>query len=445
MGATTLALESEELRALRFEKMESVFHISNYAPENQVKFATCTFIRNALTWWNSHMKVVTQDVAYAMDCSTKKDDGQPITPRELALMCGRMFPEELDEVEKYVGGLPDMIRGNVMSYQPQIMEKAIEFANDQYGQNFSPIKKGKLNRKGGMEYNVGKQSGHPPTTKQGQNTGRAELTYWVCEKREYTRSSGPNNNNNNRGNSGATQNSITCYECGVQGHIKRDALELGSFDVIVGMDWLAKYHAVIDCAKKIVCIPWGNETLIVHGDGSNQGNETRLNIISCTKTHKYFLKGHHVFLANVTSKETEDRSGEKRLEDVPIVQDFPEVFPKELRVFQPDSTSGTAKLILMLVHSTVARAPLSIGYSEKKVLSEQLQETYRQGLYKDQFLNLGSCWSVCQKEGRITSGCVIEYRELNNKLTSEVLKNRYLSQGLMICLINYKDPVFTRR
>ncbi|GKF92804.1 hypothetical protein Tco_0279523 [Tanacetum coccineum] len=50
-----------------FEKMESVFHISNCVVENQVKFATCTFIGNALTWWNSHMKVVTQDVAYAMD------------------------------------------------------------------------------------------------------------------------------------------------------------------------------------------------------------------------------------------------------------------------------------------------------------------------------------------------------------------------------------------
>ncbi|GJU39058.1 hypothetical protein Tco_1192015 [Tanacetum coccineum] len=49
------------------EKMELVFHISNCTVENQVKFATCTFLVNALTWWNSHMKTVTQDVAYAMD------------------------------------------------------------------------------------------------------------------------------------------------------------------------------------------------------------------------------------------------------------------------------------------------------------------------------------------------------------------------------------------
>ncbi|GKB55543.1 hypothetical protein Tco_0906296, partial [Tanacetum coccineum] len=50
-----------------FKKMESVFYISNCVVENQVKFATCTFLRNALTWWNSHIKTVTKDVAYSMD------------------------------------------------------------------------------------------------------------------------------------------------------------------------------------------------------------------------------------------------------------------------------------------------------------------------------------------------------------------------------------------
>ncbi|GKD89819.1 reverse transcriptase domain-containing protein [Tanacetum coccineum] len=67
-------------------------------------------------------------------------------------------------------------------------------------------------------------------------------------------------------------------------------VELGSFDAIIGMDWLAKYQAVIMYAEKIVRIPWRNETLIKHGDGSNQGNVTRLNIISCTKMQKYMQK-----------------------------------------------------------------------------------------------------------------------------------------------------------
>ncbi|GJX93976.1 hypothetical protein Tco_0348562 [Tanacetum coccineum] len=75
---------------------------------------------------------------------------------------------------------------------------------------------------------------------------------------------------------------------------------------------------------------WGNETLIVHGDGSNRGHEARLHIISYTKTQEYMLKGCPVFLANVNTKETEDKSEKKRLEVVPIVWDFPDVFPEDL-------------------------------------------------------------------------------------------------------------------
>ncbi|GJW05642.1 putative reverse transcriptase domain-containing protein [Tanacetum coccineum] len=88
-------------------------------------------------------------------------------------------------------------------------------------------------------------------------------------------------------------------------------IELGSFDVIIGMDWLAKYHDVIVCDEKIVRIPFGNEILIVRGDRSNNGHDSRLNIISCTKTQKYLLKGCHVFLAHVTTKKAKDKSKEK--------------------------------------------------------------------------------------------------------------------------------------
>ncbi|GKC03618.1 reverse transcriptase domain-containing protein, partial [Tanacetum coccineum] len=159
-----------------FEKMESVFYINNCVVENQVKFATCTFLGNALTWWNSHMKTVTQDVAYAMDWKTPKKmmtvkycprgeikkleiklwnlkvkgtdvAGYTLRFQELALICGRMFHEESNEVEKYVGGLPDMIRGNVMSYQPKTMEKAIKFANDPLDQKSSLLLKDKLSRR----------------------------------------------------------------------------------------------------------------------------------------------------------------------------------------------------------------------------------------------------------------------------------------------------------
>ncbi|GJX31741.1 reverse transcriptase domain-containing protein, partial [Tanacetum coccineum] len=96
-------------------------------------------------------------------------------------------------------------------------------------------------------------------------------------------------------------------------------VDLGSFGVIIGMDWLSRYHAVIVCNKKIVRIPYGNEILTVRGDGSSKGSNSRLSIISCTKTKKYLQRGCHVILAQILVKKTEDKSDEKRLADVPIV------------------------------------------------------------------------------------------------------------------------------
>nr|GEY53573.1 hypothetical protein [Tanacetum cinerariifolium] len=87
-------------------------------------------------------------------------------------------------------------------------------------------------------------------------------------------------------------------------------VKLGSFDVIIGMDWLAKYHALIICDEKVVRIPYGDEVLIIQGDDCD--GETQ-----------------------VTSKKAEDKSEEKRLEDMPIVREFPEVFPEDFPRLPP--------------------------------------------------------------------------------------------------------------
>nr|GEV91816.1 putative reverse transcriptase domain-containing protein [Tanacetum cinerariifolium] len=127
-------------------------------------------------------------------------------------------------------------------------------------------------------------------------------------------------------------------------------VELGSFDVIIGMDWLAKYHALIVCDEKVVRILYEDEVLIIQGD--NCDGKSKLNIISCTKTHKYIQKGCQVYLAQVTSKKAEDKTDEKRLEDVPIVREFSKVFPEDLPGlpparqvdFQIDLVPGTAPI-----------------------------------------------------------------------------------------------------
>ncbi|GJV51002.1 hypothetical protein Tco_1446743 [Tanacetum coccineum] len=117
------------------EKMESVFHISGCAVENQVKFATCTLLGAALTWWNGHVRTLGHDTAYAMTWGTLKKKGNDVAAytqrfQELALMCTKFLADETEKVDKYIGGLPDNIHGNVMSARPKTLDDAIELSND---------------------------------------------------------------------------------------------------------------------------------------------------------------------------------------------------------------------------------------------------------------------------------------------------------------------------
>ncbi|GJT81827.1 putative reverse transcriptase domain-containing protein [Tanacetum coccineum] len=139
------------------EKMETVFRISNCSVENQIKFSTCTLLGNALTWWNSHVRTVGNDIAYAMTWTELKkkmtDKYCPMIEikklevelwelkvkgtdvigynqhfQELALLCGRMFPEESEKIEKYIGGLPNMIHRSIVASKPKTMQEATEMA-----------------------------------------------------------------------------------------------------------------------------------------------------------------------------------------------------------------------------------------------------------------------------------------------------------------------------
>ncbi|GJY86433.1 hypothetical protein Tco_0500459 [Tanacetum coccineum] len=117
----------------------------------------------------------------------------------------------------------------------------------------------------------------------------------------------------------------------------------------------------------------GGETLIFRGDESNNGRESRLTIISCSKAQEYMARGCQIFLAQISAKKEEDKSEGKQLKDVPIVRDFSEVFPEDLSGLPP-ARPVEFQIDLIPRATPIARAPYRLAPSKMKELSKQLQE-----------------------------------------------------------------------
>ncbi|GJR73633.1 putative reverse transcriptase domain-containing protein [Tanacetum coccineum] len=545
-----------------FKKMETVFHISNCPEKYHVKYATCTLLNNALTWWNSHKRTIRTEVAFAMswrelmklitevycprneiqkmeselwNLTVKNNNLATYTQRfqELTMMCTKMVSEEEDQVEKFIGGLPDNIQGNVIAAKPTRLQDAVRISNNLMDQKLKGYAVRNAENKRRLEINQRDNRRQLPSFKRqnvgGQNVARA-YTAGNNERKPYNgllplcnkcklHHEGPctvrcgkcnkvghltwdykvtNPATSNQRGQVVNQKVVTCFECGRQGHYRSDypklkdqnhgnkagnkngvgeargkayvlgggdanpdsnvvkdvsyaveladgrisrtntilrgctlglldhsfnidlmPVELGSFDVIIGMDWLANHHAVIVCDEKIVRIPYGDEVLIVQGDGDGKGEKSKLSIISCTKTQKYIKRGCPIFLAQVTKKEIKDKSEEKRLEDVPTVRDFPEVFPKDLPGLPP-MRQVEFQIDLVPGAAPVARAPYRLAPSELQELSAQLQELSDKGFIRPSSSPWGAPVLFVKKKDGSFWMC-IDYRELN-KLT---VKNRY--------------------
>ncbi|GKE17688.1 putative reverse transcriptase domain-containing protein [Tanacetum coccineum] len=196
-------------------------------------------------------------------------------------------------------------------------------------------------------------------------------------------------------------------------------VELGSFDVIIGMDWLRRCHAVIVCDKKLVQIPYGNKTLTFCGNESSNGRESQLTIISCSKSQEYMAKGCQVFLAQISAKKKEDKSERRQIKDAPIIRDFPKVFPEDFPGLPP-ARPVEFQIDLIPGAAPVARAPYRLALSEMKELSEQLQELSYKGFIRLSSSPWGAQVLFVKKKDGSFSMC-IDYCKLN-KLT---VKNRY--------------------
>ncbi|GJT04214.1 putative reverse transcriptase domain-containing protein [Tanacetum coccineum] len=267
-----------------FEKIETVFNISNCPSKYQVKYATCTLQDSALTWWNSHKRTVGVEAAYAMNwvelmklmtevycprneiqkmetelwnLTVKGNDLTAYTQRfqELILLCTRMVPDEEDRVERFIGGLPDNIQGNVIAANPARLQDAIRIANQLMDKKVQGYAARSAENKRRMESNLRDNRGQQPPFKRqntsGQNVARAytagnnerkgyagPLPYCNkcrlhheglctmrcgnCKKvghqtRDCRAAIAPNTQRAPVGN----QQGIICYECGRPGHFRK--------------------------------------------------------------------------------------------------------------------------------------------------------------------------------------------------------------------------------
>ncbi|GJU38858.1 putative reverse transcriptase domain-containing protein [Tanacetum coccineum] len=312
-----------------FEKIEIVFHIINCPEVYQVKYATCILLDSALTWWNSHKRTVGVDAAFAM---TWRDlmklmmevycPSNEIQKMETKLM----VPGEEDRIERQGNFRKDFpkLKNQNHGNKPVIPEAsgkayAIGRGDANPGSNVVTGTFLLNNRYASVLFDSGADRSFVSATFStllDVTLDTLDVSYAVELADERI---------------AETNTVLRIYTIGLIGHpfnIDLMPVELGSFDVIIGMDWLVNYHAVIVYDEKIVCIPFGDEILIVQGDRSDKGKKSTLSIISCAKTQKYLVKGCQVFLAQVTKTKNKVKSKEKQLEDVPIIQKFPKVFPK---------------------------------------------------------------------------------------------------------------------
>ncbi|GJS30882.1 putative reverse transcriptase domain-containing protein [Tanacetum coccineum] len=386
-------------------------------------------------------------------------------------MCTKFLADETEKVDKYIGGLPDNIHGNVMSATPKTLDDAIELSNDLMDQKLRTYAERQNDNKRKADESSRNNQQQQPHKK--QNVARA-YTAGLGEKKAYT-SNLPlctkcnyhhtgqcapkcGNCKRNGKENGVAQgrayalgerdasldsNVITgtfllnnryatiLFDTGVDRsfvsttfsalvditptilenyydveladrkiigvntiirgytlnfmnhpfNIDLMPIPLGSFEIIIGMDWLKKYHGVIICDEKIVCVHFVRETLSFQGNGNNQKEESRLNIISCTKAQKYLSKGCNIFLAHITMNIAKEKSEGKGLEDVPFVRDFPEVSPEDLPGIPP-ARQVEFQIDLVPGVAPVARAPYRLAPSEMKELAEQLQELSDKGFIR---------------------------------------------------------------
>nr|GEW31673.1 putative reverse transcriptase domain-containing protein [Tanacetum cinerariifolium] len=418
------------------KKTEMVFIVSKCTEANKVVFAAAAFQDRALTWWNSQIQRMEGKL---WNLRVKEMDISSYTTRfnELVILCPGMVPTERKKVEAYIRGLSENIKREVTSSELATLNKAPVVTCYGCGE------KGhiKTNYPARNNPRRGGARGQAYALRDGdQNLGPNVVTGTFLLNNRYARvlfDSGSDksfvNINFSRlidiepfkvnhsyefeladGRVVSTNTILRGCALNLVNHlfeIDPMPIELGTFNVIIRMDWLILHDAVIVCGKKEVHAPLKKRTLVVKGDDC----VSRLKVVSCMKVKKYVNRGSYLFVAQVIEKEL----AERRLEDVPVICKFLDVFPEDLPGLPPPQ-QVEFEIQLVPGAAPVARAPYRLAPSEMKELAKQLQELSDKGFIRPSSSPWGAPVLFVKKKDGTFHMC-IDYRELN-KLT---IKNRY--------------------
>ena len=151
-------------------------------------------------------------------------------------------------------------------------------------------------------------------------------------------------------------------------------LPFREFDLILGMDWLSKHRAIVDCGQKTVVLRCSDQTeVIVQGIGSS----VMSNVVSTMQDRRFMRKGCETFLAVIL----DSKRGQVDLEKIPVVKEFLDVFPEELLGIPLERE---VDLAIEIVPGTVPMSKVSYRMApmELKELKSQLQELLDKGFIR---------------------------------------------------------------
>ncbi|KAI3437402.1 uncharacterized protein J3R85_005383 [Psidium guajava] len=189
-------------------------------------------------------------------------------------------------------------------------------------------------------------------------------------------------------------------------------LVMYDFDVIIGMNWLHQQQAKVDCYRKVVQInPPGSHSFEFLGNGASTSGI----LISAVEASRLLDNGCQGYLVIVRDQS----EGKENFEGIPIVQEFPDVFPEELPGLPPERE---IEFVIKLIPGTepISRAPYRMALTELKELKVQLQELLDRGFIRPSTSPWGAPVLFVKKKDGTLRLC-IDYRQLN-KVT---IKNRY--------------------